>query len=765
MKKNPFQQLNSGTKAKNNQILKNSWKSSILLLGLSSLILPTLCFPLISDNLQPALSGRVLAQENPPATTQKENKVIKVGVLAIQGNEEAIAQWKPTIDYLSQIIPGYTFEMVPGSIEAITALAEAKEVDFYLINSGLYVDFEASYGANRIATLKTLRLGKPYTEFGGVILTKANRNDINDLQDLKNKTFMAVAPDAFGGWQMAEGTLFEAGIKQPDKFFKELKFSEKGTHDAVIRAVASGEVDAGTIRTDALESAVKRGEFKQEDFKIINPQTDEGFPFVHSTRLYPEWPFAAAKGNDAELNESVAKALLNMPKDSQAAQASKSAGWTVPLNYRPIHELFIALGLPPYDEIGQVTIAGFFKKYPWVGVGIGGAILALAAYIFYAQRKALLQQKSDQESLNELNKSLEVSAADQKKQREDLENAVVGLMEALEPAAEGDLTVRAQLVEGDVGIIADLFNAIVENLRDIALQVKDSAGQVNFSLQQNEGSVRQIAEQSVLEAEQIQSTLSSVEQMSNSIREVAANAEKTASISNDAFTSAKEGNTVMEQTVDSIQGLRSTIGDTAKKIKRLGESAQQISQVVALIDEIALKTNLLAINASVEAARAGELGQGFTAVAEQVGALAEQSATATKEIAQLITGIQQETQEVVAAMETGTSQVVDSTRLVEATKVSLGNVLTKSQEIDQLMKSISQATISQAQTSQAVTEVMMLNSQTSKERSESSGQVAQAMQATTTILRQLQDSVGQFKVSESKIEEIDNTILVSSKTA
>jgi len=469
--------------------------------------------------------------------------------------------------------------------------------------------------------------------------------------------------------------------------------------------------------------------------------------------LYPEWPFAAAKGTDIELEELVAQALLSMPKQSKAAISAKSEGWTVPQNYRPVHELFIDLAIAPYDEIGQVTISGVLKKYPWLGIGIGSAILALAIYIFYAQRQALAQQKADQDALNNLNKSLEENAVDQKKQREELEEAIVGLMEALEPAADGDLTVRAQLVEGDVGIIADLFNAIVENLRDIALQVQDSAGQVNSSIQENEGSVRQIAEQSVQEANQIRNTLSSVELMSNSIREVAANAEKTASISNDAFASAQEGNTVMEQTVDSIQGLRSTIGDTAKKIKRLGESAQQISQVVALIDEIALKTNLLAINASVEAARAGELGQGFTAVAEQVGALAEQSGSATKEIAHLITSIQQETQEVVAAMETGTTQVVDSTRLVKATKISLGDVLTKSQEIDQLMKSISQATISQAETSQAVTKIMMLNSKTSQERSQSSGQVAQAMEATTTILKQLQDSVGQFKVSDGEISE------------
>ena len=728
--------------------LSKRWKSGILIFSLGSLFLPIASLPKLSEAINPLVSQKVSAQESPQFATPEEKQIIKVGVLAIHGEERAIAQWQPTMEYLSKTVPGYTFQIVPKGIEEMRQYAKQNEAQFYIVNSGMYVDFEASIGANRIATLKNLRLGKPYTKFGGVLIAKADRDDINTVEDLKGKNFMAVSPTAFGGWNMAEGVLFDRGIENAEKFFATLDYGK--THDNVIQAVAQGEVDAGTIRTDALERAVERGEARLEDFKIINEQKTPGFPFVHSTPLYPEWPFAAAKDNDLELDELVAKALLSMPKNSVAAKAAKSEGWTVPLNYRPVHELFIDLNIAPYDEIGKLTIGGFIKKYPWIGISVLVAITGLISYAFYTQRQSILQEKQNQESLNELNKSLEENAAQQQKQREELEEAVVGLMEALEPAADGDLTVRAQLSEGDVGIIADLFNAIVENLRDIALQVKDSAGQVGSSLKENEGSVREIAEQAAVEAQQIQVTLSSVEQMSNSIQDVAANAEKTATISNEAFTSAKEGNTVMDRTVDSIQGLRSTIGDTAKKIKRLGESAQQISQVVALIDEIALKTNLLAINASVEAARAGELGQGFTAVAEQVGALAEQSASATKEIAQLIKAIQQETQEVVAAMETGTSQVVDSTRLVEATKVSLSTVLTKSQEIDRLMKSISEATISQAKTSQAVTEVMMLNSKTSQERSESSGQVARAIQSTTAILGELQESVAQFKVSETE---------------
>ena len=744
--------LTSKTKKSN-----GTWKLALVLLGLGSLM-PTVNLPFVSESLQPLVSGKVLAQKAPPANTAKEDIVMKVGVLSKEDPKRTIAQWQPTMDYLSQTIPGYTFEIVTAGFDEMRTIAAKNEVNFFLVNPGMYVEFEADHGTNRIATLKNLRLGEAYTEFGGVIITQADNNQINDLEDLKNKTFMAVSPTSLGGWYMAEGVLYDMGIEEPEKFFKDISYGN--THDNVIKAVANGEVEAGTIRTDALERKVQRGEISLNDFKVINPQETPGFPFQHSTPLYPEWPFASAKGNSLEIKELVAKALLDLPANSAAAKASKSDGWTVPLNYRPVHDLFIDLDVAPYDEIGQITVEDLIKDYLWLWISLIGLILGLGGYAIYSQRRSIIQQKENQESLNELNKSLEQSAAEQKQQREDLEDAVVGLMEALEPASEGDLTVRAQLTDGDVGIIADLFNAIIENLKDIALQVKDSAGQVSSSLVQNESSVREIAEQAIAEAEQIQATLSSVEQMSSSIQEVAENAEKTAVISNDAFVSAKEGNTVMDQTVDSIQGLRTTIGDTSKKIKRLGESAQQISQVVALIDEIALKTNLLAINASVEAARAGELGQGFTAVAEQVGALAEQSAKATQEIAQLITGIQQETQEVVAAMETGTSQVVDSTRLVEATKVSLGTVLTKSQEIDHLMKSISAATISQAETSQTVTEVMMLNSKTSQERSQSSGQVAQAIKSTTEILGKLQESVAQFKVSES--EDLEEHTVISS---
>jgi len=335
---------------------------------------------------------------------------------------------------------------------------------------------------------------------------------------------------------------------------------------------------------------------------------------------------------------------------------------------------------------------------------------------------------------------------EQQRRRQDLEMQLFTMMERIEGAADGDLTARAQLMEGEIGIVADLFNAVIENLQDIAIQVRNSSGQVNQSLTHNEKSIRDLADQAILDAKEIQQALGSVQSMSHAIEAVAHNAEEASTIANSAHATVQAGNQAMDQTVSSILGLRTTIGDTTKKMKRLGESAQKISQVVSLIDELALKTNLLSINASVEAARAGELGQGFTAVAEQVGALAEQSAAATQEIAKIVASIQAETQELVEAMEKGTTQVVDSTQQVEQTKLQLTEVLQRSREIDQLMREISTTTTTQAEAAQSVTTVMQQVSQTSEQRSQASRQVAQAMQATAQVSQKLQASVEQFKV-------------------
>jgi twitching motility protein PilJ len=350
------------------------------------------------------------------------------------------------------------------------------------------------------------------------------------------------------------------------------------------------------------------------------------------------------------------------------------------------------------------------------------------------------------EQVEKARRKAEAISQQQRQQKEALQHQLMELLNDVEAAARGNLTVRAEVTAGEIGTVADFFNAIIESLGQLVTQVKKTAAQVNVSVGENAGAVRHLADEALNQAEEINHTLGSVERMAVSIQEVADSAYQAAVVARTASTTAQTRGAAMDRTVESILNLRETIAQTANKVKRLGESSQQISKVVSLIHQIALQTNVLAINASIEATRAGEEGRGFAVVAEEVGGLAAKSAAATKEIEQIVENIQRETSEVVRAMELGTTQVVEGTYFVEDTKKSLEQILDVSREIDVLVQSISSATVSQAQTSQAVTHLMQEIAKVSERTSDSSRQVSSSLQQTVAVAQQLQASVGAFKV-------------------
>lgn len=204
----------------------------------------------------------------------------------------------------------------------------------------------------------------------------------------------------------------------------------------------------------------------------------------------------------------------------------------------------------------------------------------------------------------------------------------------------------------------------------------------------------------------------------------------------------------MDTTVENILTLREIVTKTAKKVKHLRQSTQEISRVVSLINEISMQSNLLAINAGIEAARMGEESQGFLIVVEEVSELAARSAQATKEVAEIVENIQQETNEVVEAMQEGVTQVKQGTQIVEDAKHSLSQILDVSQQIDTLVQSISTATIYGVQTSQTVSELMKQVATNSKSGVvESSMQVSQSLQKTAKISQHLQETLVGLKVN------------------
>ena len=343
-------------------------------------------------------------------------------------------------------------------------------------------------------------------------------------------------------------------------------------------------------------------------------------------------------------------------------------------------------------------------------------------------------------------KTAENISEEERKQKEQLQMQLIELLGNIEGAANGNLTVRADVIEGEIGTIADFFNSIIESLREIVTEVKTSASQVNDSLGSNESAIGILAKDAKIQAAEISRTLDAVDKMNDSMKAVAKNANQAAVVANSAATTATQSGTAMDLTVENIANLRETVGETAKKVKRLGESTQQISRVVALIHQVSMQTNLLAINAGIEAARAGEEGQGFAVVAEEVGELAARSAAATKEIEQVVENIQRETSELVDSMEVGVSQVVEGTRVVEDAKDSLNQILQVSRLIDSLVLSISAATASQVKTSQEVSFLMKDVAHISERTTTSSEKISQSLQQTVKISQRLQDSVGTFKV-------------------
>ncbi|MEH1870072.1 methyl-accepting chemotaxis protein [Nostoc sp.] len=365
----------------------------------------------------------------------------------------------------------------------------------------------------------------------------------------------------------------------------------------------------------------------------------------------------------------------------------------------------------------------------------------IATQIGYALEQAKLLEEIQSRNV------IVIGSDEERHQKETLQQQLLELLNNVEGAARGDLTVRADVTAGEIGTVADFFNSIVESLRDIVTQVQEAATHVNTAIGSNEGAIRHLAEEALTQAAEINHTLDAVDQMTHSMQAVAESAEKAAFVANHAAHTATKSGHAMDLTVQNILSLRKTVGETAKKVKRLGESSQQISRVVSLINQIAIQTNLLAINAGIEAARAGEEGQGFAVVAEEVGELAVRSAAATQEIEQIVENIQRETSEVVQAMEIGTTQVVEGTRIVEEAKQSLSEILDVSREIDSLVQSISTATASQVETSQSVSQLMKNIAAVSQRTSDSSRQVSESLQQTVEISHQLQETVEAFKVS------------------
>ncbi|NQV84567.1 MAG: PhnD/SsuA/transferrin family substrate-binding protein [Rhodospirillales bacterium] len=322
-------------------------------------------------------------------------KEVVIGLRAHIGVEKSLKQWQATADYLSQRIDGYTFKLAPfEKLDDLSNAAKRGAFDFVITNPSSYVEMELYSGASRILTLINKRQGKPYSQFGSVIFVRSGRTDINVFDDLRGKTLMAVSEPAFGGWRVAWGELKKQGI-DPENDLKAVTFA--GGQQKVVYAIRDGKADVGVVRTDMLERMAESGLIDLKDFRSIGQRYSKDFPFMRSTDLYPEWSFAKFPKAPEDLSRKIAHGLLEMSADNAAAQAGKYVGWSVPLNYQPVHDLLKTLKVGPYKDYGKVSLKKTLLAYgDWIAAFafILAVLLATGAFALNRNRQLALLRSS-----------------------------------------------------------------------------------------------------------------------------------------------------------------------------------------------------------------------------------------------------------------------------------------------------------------------------------------------------------------------------------
>ncbi len=326
------------------------------------------------------------------------------------------------------------------------------------------------------------------------------------------------------------------------------------------------------------------------------------------------------------------------------------------------------------------------------------------------------------------------------------QQAILRLMNELSDLADGDLTIRATVSEDITGAIADSVNYTTDELRKLVLRVTTASKQVERATGEAGAVTKELLNATLKQAAEIRDAGGAVELMTKSIQEVDSSAAQSSAVARRTLEVTEQGARAVQNSVSSMENIREQIQDTSKRIKRLGESSQEIGEIVDLISDITEQTNVLALNAAIQAASAGEAGRGFAVVAEEVQRLAERSGEATKQIGMLVKTIQSDTQDAVAAMEKSTQGVVDGAQLSNAAGQALQEIEKSTHELADLVNSISVST--QVQTDMAsevagfMNDILKITEQTSHSTQRTNSSVAQI----ESMASELNSSVSGFKL-------------------
>ena len=361
--------------------------------------------------------------------------------------------------------------------------------------------------------------------------------------------------------------------------------------------------------------------------------------------------------------------------------------------------------------------ASGFARFGPLGLALAAVGLLVAAVMLAGRIQKTVQDQR-------------FAAETQRKENDRNQQAILRLLDELSSLADGDLTVQATVTEEITGAIADSINYAVDALRGLVATINHSSIQLDSAARQTQALSQHLAKASSAQSKQIASATESASGMANSVAEVSGNAERAADVARHSVEIAHKGGDAVRRTIDGMNAIRETIQETSKRIKRLGESSQEIGNIIELINDIAEQTNILALNASIQASMAGEAGRGFAVVADEVQRLAERAANATKQIEVLVRTIQTDTNEAVVSMERSTTDVVGGALLAENAGAALDEIEQVSNQIASLVQNISASARAQASGAQNIARNMQV-------LREISVQTAESTNATSAAIAQL----------------------------
>ena len=330
------------------------------------------------------------------------------------------------------------------------------------------------------------------------------------------------------------------------------------------------------------------------------------------------------------------------------------------------------------------------------------------------------------------------------------QQAIMQLLDEMSSLADGDLTVEATVTEEITGAIADAINFTIEQLRELVTGIKYTSQEVAGSAMETRKVTSELAKAAVLQAEQIGTATTTTKKMAESFDVMATSSQESSDVAQRSLEIAHNGGEKVRETISGMDIIREQIQQTSKRIKRLGESSQEIGDIVEMINGIAEQTNVLALNAAIQAASAGGAGKGFAVVADEVQQLAESATQATRRIETLVQTIQADTSEAVVSMESTTSEVVRGARLAQDAGAALEKIETISQDLSDRIVSISEEAQDQSKTAAEISALMKNVQAVSVQASEGSSQAAGSVETLAELVMQLSDSVTDFKLPEEE---------------